>query len=82
MQAQKCSREECEKYYTNTDKWRVSLLAGLIFLLVSAPMLYRLVHNLLKPLGVDVADTTGCPTTTGLLLHTAVFVLIVRLMMR
>lgn len=83
MQAeQKCSREECEKYYTNTDKWRVSLLAGLVFLLISAPMLYRLVDRLLRPVGLNVADETGCPTTTGLLVHTAVFVVVVRLMMR
>jgi len=77
-----CSKEECEKYYTNSDKWRVSILSGFLFLLISAPFLYRLNDRLLSNLLGNRLAYNGCPTTLGLLLHTAVFVLVTRLLMR
>ena len=77
-----CTKEQCEKNYSNMDKWRVSVLSGLIFLLISSPFLYRLVDRTVgSVVGYKVAND-GCPTTYGLLLHTVVFVLVVRLLMR
>lgn len=68
--------------YSSADKWRVSLLSGLIFLLVSAPFTYDLVDKLLSPLGLNVVSSPGCPSTLGLLVHTLVFVLVIRLLMK
>jgi hypothetical protein len=72
------------KTVTNSDKWKYSLLAGIIFLIVSAPLLYKLVDGLLKKVspGLSVCDEHGCPTPLGLAIHSAVFVVIVKLMMK
>lgn len=75
--------EQCERLFSNKDKWQVSLLSGLIFMLVSSPMLYSLMDSIIEPLlGIDLSSKKGCPTMAGLLLHTIVFVLIVRLLMK
>lgn len=46
-----------------------ALKATILFALISSPMAFRLVRNVLK----DVASATGCPTTKGLIVHGAVY---------
>lgn len=57
-------------------------IAGLLFLLISSPFMYRLVNGLTSKLGLTTADSKGCPNVYGLVLHTAVFVVLLRLLMR
>ena len=71
----------CESFVTNEQKWRISVLSGLIFLLVSSPVLYQFTSSIGDCLNVKLSNSLGCPTMTGLLLHTAVFVVIVRILM-
>lgn len=54
------------------SKIRYSIHAALLFLIVSSPFLYRLVQRILGTV-LTVADHSGCPTISGLLLHAAVF---------
>ena len=54
----------------------VSIFFAVLFLIVSHPLTYKLVHRLFKPL-FNVADKAGCATVHGLLLHTVVFGLVV-----
>jgi hypothetical protein len=51
------------------DKAKYSLYSALVFLIVSSPVMYRLVSAVF---GSWVA-TNGCPTLLGLLLHSVVF---------
>jgi hypothetical protein len=59
-------------------KWQISLFSALIFLLVVHPMTYKLTQKLLGGVLGRIADTSGCPTTIGLALHTIVYILLVR----
>ena len=64
---------------SNEEKWKISFFSVLIFLLVVNPYTYKLVQKLLGPIVGKIADeTTGCPTTLGLFVHSVVFLLIVR----
>jgi len=49
----------------------------LVFLLISAPMTYKLTNGLLGGVVGKLADASGCPTTLGLVVHALVFGLIV-----
>lgn len=49
----------------------------LTFLIVSHPMLYKLMRSVL---GKWVADSDGMPTTYGILLHSVVFALIANIL--
>lgn len=67
-----------EKIPTPDKKMRISIFAGLLFLVIASPMLFKVMRNLL---GNWVASASGCPTNSGLILHTVVFILLTRLSM-
>jgi len=60
------------------EKMRISALSAAIFYIVANPNTFKLMARIL---GRWVADSSGCPSMTGLLLHTGVFVLIIYLTM-
>jgi hypothetical protein len=52
-----------------------------VFLIVSLPFTYKLTNSLLSGILGKLADSSGCPTTLGLLIHSIVFGLIVYILM-
>jgi len=72
----------CNKPYTSKDKWVVAIIGGLLYLLIASPFLYDAFNRITKIVGLPIASPTGTPTVQGLVIHTLVFVLLVRLLMR
>jgi len=70
---------------TMAEKFGYSLYAGLIYLIVAAPITYqtvRAIFNAISPtLGNFISDARGLATQSGLLVHAIVFTLIVYLSM-
>ena len=62
------------------NKWKYSILGGLVFFILSSPVMYKLV-NVLFNNSIKIINNSGCPTTLGLLIHSLVYVLIIRAMM-
>lgn len=62
---------------SSSQKWQITLFSAFIFILVVNPFTYKLTNSLfsrfLGPIAVN-----GCPTVVGLVLHTIVYVLVVR----
>jgi hypothetical protein len=56
------------------EKFITSLISGLTFFIIANPETFRLVRRVLGP---GIATPTGCPSTMGLLVHSAVFILVV-----
>jgi len=56
------------------EKFITSLISGLTFFIIANPETFRLVRRVLGP---GIATPTGCPSTTGLLVHSVVFILVV-----
>ena len=71
----------CTKPYTSRDKWVVSILAGLLFLLIASPFLYGVMNSVTTSIGVSVASAGGCPNIYGLIIHAVIFMAIVRALM-
>jgi hypothetical protein len=57
------------------DKILYTLYTAAVFFIVSSPQMYRLVEGLLGGF-VNVANN-GCPTCSGLIIHTLVFILLI-----
>lgn len=74
--------QQCNKPYTSKDKWIVSLIAGLLFLLIASPFLFSAVNGMTSSFGLTISSKDGCPNLGGLLLHAILFMFIVRLLMR
>ena len=62
---------------TSVDKWRYSLWSAFAFALVSHPIAYSATNRVFD----SVLSNTNNPTPFGLLLHTFVFFLVIRVMM-
>jgi hypothetical protein len=78
----KCTPKECEQLYNSADKWKVSVLSGFIFMLVSSPFLYQMLDKVGAVMNIDIASSSGCPTFVGLFITTVLFVIIVRFLMQ
>ena len=61
---------------TNAQKWNISLLSGLVFLVVSSPQLYAILERLAQSVNFDISGEMAQMVVT-----TLIFVLVVRAMM-
>ena len=66
---------------SNYKKWSISVFSALLFFLIVNPFTYTLTQSIFGGLLGKIADASGNPTMTGILLHTVVFLLIVRVSM-
>ena len=65
---------------SESQKWMISFWSALLFLLIASPFMYRLTNKITSLVGFETSSN-GCPNIYGLILHTLVFALLVRLMM-
>ena len=56
-----------------SPKLSAAVMAGLLFFIISNPIVYKIVDTLLGGLLGPIATPSGCPTTWGLIVHSAVF---------
>lgn len=59
-------------------KWQISIFSAFIFVLVVHPYTYMLTQKMFGGLLGQISGPNGCPTTRGLVLHTFVYILLVR----
>jgi hypothetical protein len=59
------------------DKWRFSVMGGLIVLLIFNNYIFKLTNRIFG----NVLTRQNCPTLFGYVLHTIVYILLVRLSM-
>ena len=85
---EECNCEECDceeskecKKPTSGDKWRYSLYTVIVFFIIVNPMTYKLVNKLLGGILGVLADTKGCPTMSGIVVHGVVFLVAIRYLM-
>lgn len=62
---------------SDSKKWQITLFSAVIFLLVVNPYTYNLTQSLFGRF-IGTVSSGGCPTMIGLLLHTVVYILLVR----
>jgi hypothetical protein len=75
-------RSNCMKSFTNKDLWIVALLGGLLFILLSSPFLYETVNAFTSAFGLKTLENGDRPNLQGLVLHSVMFGLATRLLMR
>ena len=59
-------------------KWQISIFSAFIFILVINPYTYIFTQKVLGGVLGKISDSSGCPTTRGLMIHTLVYILLVR----
>ena len=67
---------------SSSQKWQITLFSAFIFLLFVNPYTYNLTQKIfIDCLKIGTVDVNCCPTIYGLLLHTLVYILLVRFSM-
>ena len=61
----------------NYDKWRISIISGLIVLLIFNSYTFKATNSIFG----NILTKSNCPTLFGYLLHTLVYIIFVRLSM-
>lgn len=54
-------------------KLKAAVIAGVMFFIISNPIVYKAVDGLVGGMLGPIASSGGCPTTWGLIVHSAVF---------
>lgn len=62
---------------SSSEKWKITLFSAVLFLLVVNPHTYNLTQSLFGKI-LGQISINGCPTMVGLMLHTVVYILLVR----
>lgn len=61
----------------NYDKWKYSIISGVIFFIIANPLTYKFMNLFLKKI-INITNKNGSPSFYGLMLHTIVYVIIIR----
>lgn len=64
----------------NFDKILISVIIGIIFFILASPFIFNLTGKGFGMLGVKMLNEKG-PTTLGLIIHTVIFIIAVRILM-
>jgi len=65
-----------EKELSVGKKFKYSFFSALIFFFISSPVMYQLMNSIHGNL-FKVSDENGCPSSSGLLLHTLMFFIVI-----
>ena len=60
----------------NKDLLNCALVLGILFFVLSHPLLYRLFHKYVRSV-VSMVDERLCPTEAGVAIHAVIFALVV-----
>lgn len=63
---------------SSSQKWIASLVSAFVFFVIASPMMYKFVNSITSKIGFSTASEDGLPNVGGLLLHSLVFLLIIR----
>lgn len=69
-----------KKSLTELQKWTISFWSALLFLLIASPFMFRITSIPLSFLNLTTQQN-GCPNLFGLIIHSLVFAILIRLMM-
>ena len=70
------------KDLSSYQKWLISLIIGLLFIIIASPVLFKGVDYIISKIGLGhIANRDGLPNSMGLIVHGLVFFLIIRAFM-
>ena len=65
---------------TGFDKWLIAIVIAIVFFILASPFIFKLTNKGTKMIGFNTIDNSGV-TTSGLFLHTIIFLVVIRLLM-
>jgi hypothetical protein len=66
---------------TSGQKWWAAVLLGIVFAILSSPVAYNITSGATQSVGGNRLSYGSGPTTAGLIIHTLIFILVVRVIL-
>lgn len=66
---------------TTFDKWLIAAIMAVIFFILALPFIFSISNKATGLVGLKTINEQGTPTLTGVLLHTIIFIIVVRFLM-
>ena len=63
------------------EKWVIAAIIGVIFVIIASPLVFQLSDTIFGFIGWNTLKLNGKPTPFGWVLHTVLFILIIRILM-
>lgn len=63
------------------DKWMIVLIIAIIFFILVLPFTFKVTNKATSYVRLNTVNIYGVPTITGVIIHTIIFGLIIRLLM-
>ena len=63
------------------DKWIVVSIIAIVFFILALPFTYRLTNKITSHAKLNTANAYGSTTVMGVLIHTIIFAIVIRLLM-
>lgn len=67
--------------FTKSQKWLVALVVAFIFFILASPATYNYVNVLTSTIGLNITSSDGCPNLGGVMVHSIIFLFIIRLLL-
>jgi hypothetical protein len=79
MDENKITHNENENAY---QKWLISIILGMLFLILISPIAFRFSNSIFSFVRFPLTSRAGVPNIRGLVVHTVVFIILVRILMK
>lgn len=66
----------------NIEKWLIAIMLGVIFLIVAAPLIFKFSNQIFNYINIHTLNPDGRPSVMGWIIHTVIFIIIVRVLMK
>lgn len=67
-----------EQQFENYNKWKYSIYTLIIFVIVINPYAYQMTNVLFRYVNVFTCNQYKCPTLSGLIIHSILFLFLIR----
>jgi hypothetical protein len=64
------------------DRTLIAVIIGIVFFLIAMPFAFKLSNKATKFVGVRTIHSGGSPTLPGMFIHTIIFIIVVRFLMK
>ncbi len=73
--------EEKGMRVTNFDRWLIAVIIAIIFFILALPFVFGLTNKATKLMGFTTVTAEGTPNLVGVIIHTIIFLILIRLLM-
>jgi hypothetical protein len=74
--------DEEKKSLDTSEKWLIAIMLGVLFLILISPIAFRFSNSIFSRVRFSLTSSEGVPNIRGIVVHTLVFIILIRILMK